>query len=102
MVALLEGKPADWRKSFLYEYFQESYAPGLVTATGVRNQRYKYIEFPHVINDINELYDLEMDPGEMVNLINSPAHQSIRTEMKAELEKLKKETSYVDPEVYKE
>jgi N-acetylglucosamine-6-sulfatase len=102
MVPLLKGKTAGWRKSFFYEYFQESYAPGLVTATGVRNQRYKYIEFPHVINDINELYDLEKDPGEMVNLINSPVHQSIRAEMKAELERLKKETSYFDPEVYKE
>jgi len=102
MVPLLKGETAAWRKSFFYEYFQESYAPGLVTANGVRNLRYKYIEFPHVINDINELYDLEKDPGEMVNLINSPNHQLIRAEMKAELEKLKKEISYIDPEVYKE
>jgi hypothetical protein len=55
-----------------------------------------------VINDIDELYDLDKDPGEMINLINSPAHQSVRADMKIELEKLEKETSFFDPEVYKE
>jgi N-acetylglucosamine-6-sulfatase len=102
MVPLMKGKSAGWRQSFFYEYFQESYAPGLVTMNGVRNLRYKYIEFPHEVNDINELYDLEKDPGEMVNLINSPSCQSIKAEMKAELERLKREYSYFDPEVYKE
>lgn len=100
-VPLLKNENAEWRKSFMYEYFQESYAPGFVTATGVRNKKYKYIEYPDMINDIDELYDLENDPGEMINLINSPDHQTVRLEMKAELEKLKTETGYFDPKVNK-
>lgn len=100
-VPLLKNENAEWRKSFMYEYFQESYAPGFVTATGVRNKKYKYIEYPDMINDIDELYDLENDPGEMINLINSPDHQTVRSEMKAELEKLKTETGYFDPKVNK-
>lgn len=100
-VPLLKNENAEWRKSFMYEYFQESYAPGFVTATGVRNKKYKYIEYPDMINDIDELYDLENDPGEMINLINSPDHQTVRSEMKAELEKLKTETGYFDPNVNK-
>ena len=92
----------DWRESFLYEYFQESYAPGFVTATGVRNKRYKYIEYPDQTDDIDELYDLENDPGEMTNLIGSPDHQTVRSELKTELERLKKETGYFNPGVYKE
>ena len=100
-VTLLKNENAEWRKSFMYEYFQESYAPGFVTATGVRNKKYKYIEYPDMINDIDELYDLENDPGEMINLINSPDHQTVRSEMKAELEKLKTETGYFDPKVNK-
>jgi hypothetical protein len=68
---------------------------------GVRNNRSKYIESPNVPEYINELYDLETDPGEMNNLVKSPAHQSIKKEMMEELEKLKTGTGYFDPEVYK-
>jgi N-acetylglucosamine-6-sulfatase len=102
MVSLIEGDNSTWRESFMYEYFQEAYAPGFVTAIGVRNKKYKYIESPHLPNDINELYDLEKDPGEMNNLIIEPEYQSVITNMKAELEKLKKEAHFIDPEVYKE
>ncbi len=101
-VPLLNNEDAEWRESFMYEYFQESYAPGFVTATGVRNKRYKYIEYPDMIHDINELYDLEKDPGEMINLIESTDHLTVRAEMKAELEKLKTETGYFNPGVYKD
>jgi len=102
LVPLLKNETVDWRKSFLYEYFQEAYAPGFVTMTGVRNKKYKYIEYPNLTGDINELYDLENDPGEMNNLINDPEYQSIKSEMIKELQKLKIETGYFDPGVYKE
>ncbi|KPL09697.1 MAG: hypothetical protein AMS26_22540 [Bacteroides sp. SM23_62] len=102
LVPLLNNEAVDWRESFLYEYFQEAYAPGFVTMTGVRNKKYKYIEYPNLTGDINELYDLEMDPGEMDNLINSPEYQSVKSGMIKELEKLKAETGYFDPGVYKE
>lgn len=102
LVPLLKNELVDWRESFMYEYFQEPYAPGFVTVAGVRNKRYKYIESPNIINDINELYDLEVDPGEMNNLINSPSHQSLKSEMITALKKLKIETGYFDPKMYKE
>ena len=102
VVTLLKNENKGWRTSIMYEYFQEEYAPGFVTVVGVRNNRYKYIESLNVPGDINELYDLETDPGEMNNLINSPGHQTIKNEMIKELEKLKTETGYFDPGVYKE
>jgi len=102
LVPLLKNEVVGWRKSFLYEYFQEAYAPGFVTMTGMRNKKYKYIEYPNLTRDINELYDLEMDPGEMNNLINNPEYQPVKSAMKEELEKLKAETGYFDPGVYKE
>jgi N-acetylglucosamine-6-sulfatase len=102
LVPLLKNKSAGWRTSFMYEYFQEAYAPGFVTVVGVRNKRYKYIESPNEKNDINELYDLETDPEEMNNLINSSGHQSIKATMIKELQKLKAKTRYSDPAVYKE
>jgi hypothetical protein len=36
----------------------------------------------------------------MENLINSPEYQTIKSEMIKEMEKLKTETGYFDPEVY--
>ncbi|MCP4313564.1 MAG: sulfatase [Bacteroidetes bacterium] len=100
LVPLLKNESVEWRESLLYEYFQEAYAPGFVTVSGVRNKRYKYIESPNLPHDINELYDLENDPGEMDNLINSPEYQTIKSEMIKEMERLKAETGYFDPGVY--
>ena len=91
-----------WRTSFMYEYFQEDYAPGFVTVAGVRNNRYKYIESLNVPGDINELYDLVTDPGEMDNLINNHAYQTIKNETMTELQKQKTETGFFDPKVYHE
>jgi N-acetylglucosamine-6-sulfatase len=99
---LMKNDQTDWRKSIMYEYFQEAYAPGLVTTVGVRNERYKYIESPDLPNDINELYDLEKDPGEMNNQINNPDYESVRNEMVSELTRLKEELNYFDPNVYKD
>jgi len=102
MVPLFKNENTGWRESIMYEYYQEAYAPGFVTLTGVRNKRYKYIESPNLPDDINELYDLENDPGEMDNLINNPEYQSVKEEMIKELQKLKDETGYFDPKVYQE
>jgi N-acetylglucosamine-6-sulfatase len=102
MAPLLRNERTHWRTSFMYEYFQEEYAPGFVTMVGVRNKRYKYIETPFVADDINELYDLETDPGEMNNLINNPGYQSVKSEMMRELRNLKTSTGYFDPCVFKE
>jgi N-acetylglucosamine-6-sulfatase len=102
LVPLLKEEHSRWRKSFMYEYFQEAYAPGFVTIVGVRTTKYKYIESLNQAGDINELYDLETDPGEMNNLINDPGYQTVKSEMIRELQKLKTETGFFDPRVYKE
>lgn len=99
---MLGNNNINWRKEFMYEYFQEAYAPGFVTVTGIRTERYKYIESLHQINDINELYDLKTDPGERKNLINSPGYRQIKDSMIRELENLKVQNHFFDPEVFKE
>jgi N-acetylglucosamine-6-sulfatase len=38
--------------------------------------------FYHGLWDMNEFYDLESDPIEKFNLIDSPSHQVIKDEMK--------------------
>lgn len=44
----------------------------------VRRGRYKYIHHP---SDPDELYDLQQDPGERVNVIDLPGHASAAAEM---------------------
>lgn len=92
---LFAGQTADWRISFLYEYMQDGrfQTPPML---GVRTERWKYVTYP-TLQDLDELYDLQNDPYEMTNLAVDPAFAGKLAEMKAELERLKKETAYVEP-----
>ena len=83
-VRLLAGNDEGWRDRVFYEYYWEYDFPMTPTVFGIRSGRYKYIRY-HGIWDRNELYDLENDPHEMYNLIESRAHQKIIRELAAEL-----------------
>ena len=69
-------KKVKWRDAIYYEYYWERNFPQTPTVHGVRTDRYKYMHY-HGIWDIDELYDIQNDPEEMKNLINSPEHQDI-------------------------
>jgi N-acetylglucosamine-6-sulfatase len=82
---LLEGKKiADWRDSFVYTYYWEYNFPHTPTVFALREDRYKYM-FYHGLWDKNELYDLEADPHERHNLIDSAAHEEIEQAMRTRL-----------------
>ena len=55
---------------------------GLFTQRSIRNRRYRYI---WNLTDIDEFYDLELDPGEKVNRINCTEYAEIQKEMKGQL-----------------
>jgi arylsulfatase A-like enzyme len=81
-----------WRKSFLYEYWVDL-TPAIPHMLGVRTEDWKLVRYPD-IDDIDELYDLRNDRYEMRNLAEDPAHAAKLAEMRAELERLKRETDY--------
>ena len=92
---LLDGKKVEkWRHSFLFEYYvDDEYPYAGPTQLAVRTDRYKYVDaLP--FEEMDELYDLQKDPGEMHNLINNPDYAIVVEAMKRELEKLKIETEF--------
>ena len=95
LVPLLKGeKPADWRKSLYYHFYEFPAEHMVKRHYGVRTDRYKLI---HFYNDIDEweLYDLKEDPTEMHNLYGQSGYEKITEDLKAELVKL--QTQYKDP-----
>jgi N-acetylglucosamine-6-sulfatase len=58
----------------LYEYYWEYAFPHTPTTLALRGDRFKYILY-HGVWDRNELYDLQADPEERVNLIDVPAYR---------------------------
>jgi arylsulfatase A-like enzyme len=89
LVPLLAGRSEEWRGSFLAEYFAESALPWLVGMSykAVRTDRHKLI---HWINrdGVDELYDLDLDPCELVNVIGDPRYAMGARELRAELARL--------------
>ncbi len=81
---LAQGRDGTWREHLLYEYYWEWNFPMTPTIHAIRTDRYKYIR-PYGVWDIEELYDLQADPQEIVNLINSPQHRELVTQMKTRL-----------------
>jgi arylsulfatase A-like enzyme len=83
-VQLLKGDSTQWRNKIFYEYFWEYDFPMTPTVFGVRTDKYKYIRY-NGIWDQNELYDLENDPNEMNNLIESPQYAALVKSMAKDL-----------------
>jgi N-acetylglucosamine-6-sulfatase len=96
---VLEGKQTQWRDGLLYEYYWERNFPHTPTMHALRGDRYKYIRY-HGIWDLNELYDLQEDPLESRNLINSPAHAAIVTKMSGQLFDILEKTDGMNMPLY--
>ena len=95
MLKLLKGKKdKKWRKSLLFEYYVDTAYPYAgPNQVAVRTKNYKFID-NFLKNDIDELYDLLNDPGEMKNLINDDSFNDIENELRAESERLQKKYKY--------
>jgi len=85
---ILEGKKAEWRKSWLYENHEYPGPHCAPKARGVRTARWKlvhYIQQPQAY----EMFDLQNDPEERRNLYGEAAHKQQAEELKKELERLR-------------
>jgi arylsulfatase A-like enzyme len=87
VLPLASGKvaPGAWKEDdFVYEYYWEWTFPQTPTTFAIERGRLKYIQY-HGVWDLEELYDLERDPGEMRNLIDDPAYLQAKIDLRRRL-----------------
>jgi len=97
LVSLFEGRtPADWRKSFYYQYYEYPAVHSVRRHYGVTDARYKLIHFypnpwdPDPIDEW-ELYDLGSDPKEMKSVYGDPRYAAVQKRLEDELARLRRE-----------
>ncbi|WP_018626521.1 sulfatase family protein [Niabella aurantiaca] len=83
-IQLLKGDTMGWRKKIFYEYYWEYDYPMTPTVFGVRTDRYKLIRYMGVW-DQNELYDLQEDPDEKMNLMGKPEYEELAGQLTGDL-----------------
>jgi N-acetylglucosamine-6-sulfatase len=89
---LAAGQDTPWRDSLLYEYYWERNYPQTPTLHALRRADFKYVR-AHGVWDLDELFDLRVDPDEHHNLIFDPAHEAIAQALNAQLFAALKETA---------
>ncbi len=91
-----DGADADWRTSFFYACNYEKQFPYTPNVRALRTDDWKYAHYPHgdgkPDRHMPELYDLKHDPEERHNLANEPKHAATLAELKAELQRVMKQT----------
>ncbi len=96
LVPLLKGQePADWRKSFYYEYYEYPQPHHVRPHHGVVTDRHKLVRFTGDV-DYWELFDLKTDPHELRNVLDDPANAKVVAELKAELARLRSDLKVPD------
>jgi acyl-CoA thioesterase-1 len=92
--ALAAGKrPANWRQSFLAEYFYENGGGDTPTLVGIRTTSAKLVKYPgHA--EWTEVFDLAVDPYELKNLAADPAAME---KLSAEFDAQMKAVNYAVP-----
>ena len=98
MRPLLEGEPTpDWRTDFLYEYYAYPDWHMVKPHKGVRNERWKFIQYYDFPEDEFELIDLKNDPEEKHNLYGDPKYDDVVKKMRQRLYDLR--VRYKDEQV---
>ena len=91
-VPLLKGAtPADWRKSFYYQYFEYPTPHHVRPHYGVVTDRYKLLHFFGTKDEYWELFDLKEDPQELRSVFGNTEYADTQKKLEAELQRLRVE-----------
>jgi arylsulfatase A-like enzyme len=89
LMPLLAGRrPADWRVSFYYHFYENAY--GVPPHYGMITERYKLIHMQGEY-DYWELFDREKDPLEVRSIYDDSACAAIRASLHNELTRMRRE-----------
>jgi arylsulfatase A-like enzyme len=92
LVPFFKGEePRNWRRDWLYEYYEYPGPHNVRKHRGVRSERYKLIHYYEPPEEF-ELYDLQEDPGELRNLYGDPGHAGLAGELRRRIEELREAT----------
>jgi len=87
LLPVIKDATYNLRSDFLAEYYLEKITPLYAYWQAVRSERWKYIRYPE-LPGMDELYDLQNDPGELNNLFYSTKYQTTVTQMQIRLKQL--------------
>ncbi len=84
------GKTIPWRDYFLYAYYWEQNFPQTPTHFSLRGDQYKFTTY-YGLWDTDELFDIQADPHEQVNLIHDPKFADQKKQMEDRLYEMMEE-----------
>jgi arylsulfatase A-like enzyme len=91
LVSVLKGEtPADWRKSFYYQYYEYPTPHHVRPHYGVVTDRYKLVHF-YEDADYWELFDRKTDPLELKSVYGQADYASTQQELSDELARLRQQ-----------
>jgi arylsulfatase A-like enzyme len=92
LLPILRGqRPADWRTSFYYHYYEWPAPHHVRPHYGVVTDRYKLVRFYGTGEDYTELFDLEKDPLELKDFSRDPAYAKTKADLEKEMARLRRE-----------
>jgi len=85
---IFESSLDHWRDALYYHYYEYPGIHMVKRHFGVRTERYKLMRFYYDI-EAWELYDLQEDPQELINIYNHPKYAEVQEQMHAKLKELR-------------
>ena len=87
LLPLASGQAASWERDLYYHFYENPGFHGVARHYGVRTQRYKLLHY--YLEDEWELFDLNTDPYDQVNLYGKAGHENVVKDLKLRLAALR-------------
>jgi arylsulfatase A-like enzyme len=89
LLPLVGPQPGGWQRDLYYHFYENPGFHGVARHYGVRTDRYKLIYYYQ--NNEWELFDLQEDPRDLVNLYGAPGYKEITRDLKHRLQVLREQ-----------
>lgn len=86
LTPLLQGEPVAWRDTFVYEHHMNH--AKIPPSVGLRGPRWVYARYYRQEPAYEQLFDLERDPLQLVNLASDPEHAAVLASQRKRCEEL--------------